>query len=138
LLLAGVKINQYIAIEGRYLNSFNDLKLKNKITDSQYTLPDSEIESYGIYAKPMYPVTDKVDIYGLLGYANVKISDAGGKFMNDGGFSWGAGASYSVTDRLGVFVDFARLYDDTYDGVGFWSGFKVKVDSINVGLTYTF
>ncbi len=137
LLLAGIQFNEYLAIEGRYSNSLNDVKATTFGRES--TLPDSEIESYGIYLKPMYPVADKMNIYALLGYANVKISDIGGDFMDDGGFSYGIGASYSITERLSVFADYVRLYDDTYsDGTDFYAGAKVEVDSINIGVTYKF
>lgn len=34
----------------------------------------------------MYPITEQVDVYGLLGYANTKISGSGGKLMDDGDF----------------------------------------------------
>lgn len=140
LLLAGVKVNKYFAIEGRYLNSFEDFDYKY-IAEQQYegALNGGEIESYGIYAKPMYPVTEQIDVYGLLGYANTKISGDGGKIMDDGDFSWGAGASYEITNNISVFADYVRLYDDTIsDASSIINGDKVKVDSVNVGLIYTF
>ena len=78
----------------------------------------------------------------MLGYANIKISDIGGDFIDDGGFSYGVGASYSITDRWAAFFDVVSLYNDTYiDNTDFWGqngGFKVKAESINLGVTYTF
>ncbi len=135
LLLAGVKINKYFAIEGRYTNSFDDFDYKY---NNQFgSIADGEVESYGIYAKPMYPVTEQVDVYGLLGYANTKISGSVGDLMDDSDFSWGAGASYKAMDNLSVFADYVRLYDDTVSG-SLLDGDKVQVDSINVGLMYKF
>ena len=46
LFLAGVKINKYLAIEGRYSNSFEDVKLKNNIIGTKVTLPDSERNNF--------------------------------------------------------------------------------------------
>jgi opacity protein-like surface antigen len=140
LLLAGVKVNEYFAIEGRYSNSFEDFDYKFT-SEQQYagTLNGGEIESYGIYAKPMYPVTEQIDVYGLLGYGNTKITGNGGKIMDSGDFSWGAGASYEITNNISAFADYVRLYDDTVNDVGsIINGDKVKVDSVNVGLIYTF
>lgn len=141
LLLAGIKINKYFAIEGRYTNSFDDFDYKYTSDENTATgsIDDGEIESYGIYAKPMYPITEQVDVYGLLGYANTKISGSGGKLMDDGDFSWGLGASYKTTENISVFADFVRLYDDTVNSLGLpMHGDDVTVDSINVGLIYTF
>lgn len=141
LLLAGVKFNQYFAIEGRYTNSFDDFDFKHTVGTAlvEGTVNDGEIENYGLYAKPMYPVTEQVDVYGLLGYANTKISGSGGKLMEDGDFSWGLGASYQTTENISVFADFVRLYDDTVSDTGsIMNGDKLTVDSINVGLMYKF
>jgi opacity protein-like surface antigen len=141
LLLAGVKFNEYFAVEGRYSNSFKDSSY-TYTADNNTTSGDlsgGKIESYGIYAKPMYPVTEQIDVYGLLGYANVNIDGDGGNLMNDGDFSWGAGASYEITNNFSVFADYVRLYDDTVSDTGsVMNGDKVKVDSVNVGLIYTF
>jgi opacity protein-like surface antigen len=141
LLLAGVKFNPYFAIEGRYWNSIDDFDYKYTSDGNTTTgsINDGEVESYGIYAKPMYPATEQVDVYGLLGYANTKISGSGGKLMDDGDFSWGLGASYDVNENLSVFADFVRLYDDTVNSPALpMDGDDVTVDSINVGLIYTF
>jgi hypothetical protein len=59
--------------------------------------------------------------------------------MDDGDFSWGLGALYKTTENLSVFADFVRLYDDTVNSPALpMDGDDVTVDSINVGLIYTF
>ena len=120
MLQAGYKFNPYIAVEGRY---WFDL--------------DNSTDTWGIYAKPMYPVTDAIDIYGLLGYAS---SDADYGVDADG-FSWGIGGAYAFSDNVAVFVDYTSMYDDD-DTVGYIGGdsskFNTEITSWNFGVTYTF
>ena len=115
MLQAGYKFNPYIAVEGRY---WFDL--------------DEDVDTWGIYAKPMYPVTDAIDIYGLLGYAS---SDAPNSIDGDG-FSWGIGGAYAFTDNVAVFVDYTSMYDDddTITNVNY----NTEITSWNFGVTYTF
>ncbi len=115
LLLAGYNFNQYIGVEARYAG----------LTDC--------LENTAIYLKPMYPIGGAT-VYGLLGYGETTY-DNGGSYSEDG-FQWGLGASYTVTENIGVFADYTNLYDDS----GFDGGTMadVTVDSFNVGVTYTF
>ena len=108
LLLAGYNFNQYFGVEARYAG----------FTDN--------LENYGIYAKPMYPV-GPVTLYGLIGYGEVASEDE-----SEAGFQWGLGANYAVTEQIGVFADYTNLYDDDFAGA------DATVDSINVGMTYKF
>jgi len=114
VLQAGYKFNEYIAAEARYWID----------TESDGA------DTWGIYAKPMYPVTTEVDVYALLGYAEV---DADGF---DGGFSWGLGASYAINDNVSVFADYVSMYDDTMTILG--TDVDTTVDTVNVGVTYNF
>ena len=64
---AGYKFNPYIAVEGRYsfgISSSNDLGWTNGLNS------DITVDSWGLYVKPMYPVTDAMNIYALLGYGS--------------------------------------------------------------------
>ena len=130
MLQAGYKINSYFAVEGRYWNSFGDADWSNKgekdsyhgngianstppaVGDGPYDLSgsyDGDFKAWGIYVKPMYPVTDAFDIYALLGYGNVEIGDG---WLDESGFQWGLGASYEFTNNLAVFVDYVNMYND--------------------------
>ena len=117
LLLAGYNFNEYIGVEARY-SGFTDC-----------------LENTAIYLKPMYPF-GPVTVYGLLGYGEASY-DNGTVDLSESGFQWGIGANYGITENIAVFVDYTNLYDD--------SGFDTHlthvdhmVDSINVGVTYTF
>jgi opacity protein-like surface antigen len=116
LLLAGYNFNPYIGVEARYAG----------FTDS--------MENYGFYLKPQYPITDAAKVYALLGYGETTHDYVNGEHSGDG-FQWGLGANYAMTESIGVFVDYTNLFDDS--GFGGYTG-DVTVDSVNVGVTYTF
>ena len=103
MLQAGYKFNDYVALEGRYW-----IGLTNGNWSAFGDTFDSEVSAWGIYVNPMYPITDSLDIYGLLGYADVDADHAGTILpdANFDGFSWGIGAAYSFTENVAIFVDY--------------------------------
>ncbi|MEA3456095.1 MAG: porin family protein [Campylobacterota bacterium] len=144
LLQAGYKFNAYVAIEGRYWFGMNDL---SGVWDYDGALltTDASLDAWGIYVKPMYPVTDAFDIYALLGYATSSLEEdiiiPGGTVSQTtdlDGFSWGLGVAYTFNDSISIFADYVSLYDDTvdYDVYNSWSEFQI--DTVNVGVSYKF
>jgi len=125
MLQAGYKFNPYIAVEGRYWFTVEDSWANSG--------EDFSTDSWGIYVKPMYPVTNELNIYALLGYGDTdpEVGGQGPDYDTDG-FQWGLGASYDVTNNVAVFVDYVNLYDDTNNGE------DLTIDTINVGVTYSF
>ena len=125
MLQAGYKINPYIAVEGRYWFVSSDTWDGGP--------EEFDTDSWGIYIKPMYPVTDAFDIYALLGYGDTspEIGGSGPDYDTDG-FQWGLGASYDINANFAVFVDYVNLYDDTNGGE------DLKIDTWNFGVTYKF
>ena len=162
MLQVGYQFNKYIALEGRYWRSMGDgeysysEKYDYYAGDGWYPDTDSdsgddagdELTAWGIYVKPMYPVTEAFTVYGLLGYGNVTLSNDGGDFLDESGFQWGAGASYAFTDNLSFFVDYVELYNDEYEyeyeyvdegrngRYEWWD--DTKIYTVNMGLTYKF
>jgi len=135
MLQAGYKFNSNIAIEARYWLGLSD--------NAWATISDNniqsvgEIDAFGIYAKPMYPVTPAFDVYALLGYASVDYSITNGTSGDFDGFSWGLGASYDFNNNVAVYVDYTELYnDDTANSLG-WS-VEDQIDVVTVGVTYQF
>jgi len=125
MLQAGYKFNPYIAVEGRYWWTSEDTWNGSN--------EDFSADSWGIYVKPMYPVTNGLDVYALLGYGDTDPEIGGGGFEYDtDGFQWGLGASYDVTDSVALFVDYVSLYDDTN------AGEDLTIDTVNFGVTYNF
>jgi predicted porin len=116
LVQLGYKFNSYFALEGRYWNGDNDF------------------DAWGLYAKPMYPVTDAFDVYALLGYGNAGAAHSGVDFDNSE-FQWGLGAAYSFTDHFAVFFDYVELADG--DNIGIYTN-DWSVDNWNFGFTYQF
>jgi len=115
---AGYKFNSFIAVEGRYWfgadENANDILLDETFSVSN--------DTWALYVKPMYPVTDTINVYALLGYAN---SDFVGTHptitltpdTDYDGFSWGIGADYEITDNISVFVDYTNMFDESYDSL---------------------
>ena len=145
MLQAGYKFNPYIALEGRYW-----IGLDEDIGNAE----DLNIDTWGIYVKPMYPVTNTFDIYALLGYASSdrsNLDDPVDPYTSSvplpyrtsydmDGFSWGIGAAYAFTNNFSLFVDYTSLYDDddTFaDSDESWK-YEDEITSWNFGVTYTF
>jgi len=135
LLRAGYDFNKYVGIEGRGMMTFID-------DDG------GKIQHMGLFLKPMYPLTDDLNIYGLGGFA--KTTTKGSMRKTDvTGLAFGAGLEYDFSDDkkkdakydrefdgiadqekgFGVFVDYERLY--------YKSG-SPDLDAISIGLTYDF
>jgi len=142
MVQAGYKFNQYVAIEGRYWFGMDEtINLTNGDTY------DVSADAWGLYVKPMYPVTDAFDIYALLGYGSTsydyskKLSSHGFEANSSDdfdGFSWGLGAAYSFTDNVAVFVDYVSLYHET-DGTNVADiDIDNDIDTWNFGVTYSF
>jgi len=144
MLQAGYKINTYFTLEGRYWNSVGDGDWTDT-WDGGSSGSNSDFSAWGVYVKPMYPVTEEFDVYALLGYGNVNYDSHYGQDdpvhnLDDEGFQWGLGASYEFTDNFAVFADYVELYND--DMTDIWDGGQENIDStiytINIGVTYKF
>ena len=136
MLQAGYQYNDYVALEGRVSFGFNtDYDPGNTgNTSGEY---DNDISSWGIYVKPMYPVTEAFDIYALLGYGGVQLGNLESGDAYESGFQWGLGAQYEVMENVLIFADYVRLYDD----VGFESRAQledVNSDAWTLGVSYRF
>ena len=138
MLQAGYKFNSYVAIEGRYWFGMDE---------EIFTGEDLTVDTFGIYVKPMYPVTDAFDIYALLGYASsdLTVEDASGVIYDPNydidGFSWGIGAAYSFNDNVSLFVDYVHMYDDESswtEANGWISKEELVLSTWNFGVTYQF
>ena len=149
MLQAGYQFNQYIAIEGRYWNAMDSEKNSySRYTNGEFDYSndysDGDWSAWGIYVKPMYPVTETFSVYALLGYGNVSIKDEWSddkSLLDENVFQWGIGASYSITENTSFFIDYVRLCKDegdTYvDGI-YTYDLDVTIDTVNIGLSYKF
>ena len=138
MLQAGYKFNEYVAVEGRYwfgmestINSWNISTTGNDVT----------IDAWGLYVKPMYPVTETFNVYAMLGYAGADLEKHSLNYVSDSvdGFSWGIGADYSFTESVAVFVDYVSIYDDEEAYTSNAGGeIDYSIDTLNFGVTYSF
>ncbi len=144
LFVGGFKFMDYVGVEGRYWMGMNDL------TDDFGYLgdlveTDSEIDAWGIYVKPMYPVTPEFNVYALLGYATTTLDEeihAGNIIVSEStdldGLSWGLGVAYTFGGNISIFADYVSLYDDTIDYDFGDARSEFTIDTINVGVAYSF
>lgn len=145
MLQAGYKFNDYVAIEGRYWAGGTT----DRVLVSPFVEADVDIDAWGLYVKPMYPVTEAFNIYALLGYASSTYDaqfysgSVSGSFNNGvdyDGFSWGIGAEYEFNESWALFVDYTVLYDDSSDNLVNGVAYRedVTLDTWNFGVTYSF
>jgi len=135
MLQAGYKFNSYVAVEGRYWLGLSDnawATISNNLIQSV-----GEIDAWGIYVKPMYPVTPAFDIYALLGYAKTDYSITNGESGTPDGFSWGLGVSYEFSNNVAVYVDYTSLYDDDTTNAQGWR-VDEEIDVTTIGFSYRF
>jgi len=131
----GYDFNKYVGLEARGM-------LSNQKADG------GEVKHAGVFVKPMLPIGDATNIYGLVGLAKTTTQ---GKLRrtNVEGLAFGAGLEYDLStdnkkdakyDRefdgkgdqekgLGLFVDYERLY--------YKSG-SPDLDAVSAGVTYDF
>ncbi len=96
------------------------------------------LAEYGIYFKPQYPILDNLNIYGLLGYSFINMSDPASKtnyndspFDGDNsGFSFGGGINYGITSNISVFTDVVNYLRDFGGSNSTWGA--------NLGVRYNF
>lgn len=136
MLQAGYQYNDYVALEGRASFAFNS-DYEPGITGNASGDYDDDISSWGIYVKPMYPVTEAFDIYALLGYGGVQLGNLESGDAYESGLQWGLGAQYTVTESIVVFADYVKLYDDT--GFDYRAQLEdVDSDAWALGVSYKF
>jgi OOP family OmpA-OmpF porin len=142
---AGYDFNQYFGIEARYLRTLWD----------KGPFGGVPLEHYGLFLKPQYPIGDRVNIYGLLGYGHTKNRGNGARlnyFNSDSGFSAGIGLeidfSSSSEDRVAN-AKYDREFDGHADQNKNWSFFidyqrllikggVADMDVVSAGVRYDF
>jgi opacity protein-like surface antigen len=145
LFQGGYQYNPYIAFEFRYWMSFGDgdYSISSNYPPLYPTPAGSyaDFDAWGLYLKPMYPISNELSVYALLGLSGVSVTgEPGWDLLDDNDFSWGVGASYAITPNILLFADYANLYDGTIDYYGFDSESTQdsSADTINVGVSYRF
>lgn len=83
---------------------------------------DAELENqFGGFVVARYPVFDRVDVLGRVGYSTAEIQFATNGVSSDvnaDGFAFGLGSEVMITEQLGIRGDYTRIEvdDDQLDG----------------------
>ncbi len=145
MVRGGYDYNQYIGVEARYINTFLD----------EGPFGGTPLAHIGLFLKPQYPVSERVNVYALLGYGYTENLGNGARldyFDSDSGFSAGLGLEYDLSDREGdreEHTNYDRAFDGYADQGRGWSLFLdyqrllIKsdipdLDAISFGLRYDF
>jgi len=127
-VLAGYKFNPYVAVEGRYMKSITQEDILER-------------DSWGIYVKPQYPITESINLYALLGYGGYNAEGTTNTYsidVDDTGFQWGFGVDYELVENVSVFVDYLNIANDVGVTSFINTPANVSSDALTVGVTYTF
>ena len=116
----GYDFNQFVGIEARGIRT-------------NWKSEGGKFKHYGAFLKPMFPIGNAVNVYGLAGLASTKTEGVGRQLTDANGFAWGAGLEYDLgSDKKGgwgLFTDYERLLQK--------SG-SPDLDAISAGVTYDF
>ena len=145
MVRGGYDYNQYIGIEARYIRTFLEEGPEG----------GAPLAHAGVFLKPQYPVSERINLYALLGYGYTENLGNGARldyFDSDWGFSAGAGVEYDLSDRDGDKIengDYDRTFDGYADQGKGWSLFLdyqrlliksdiLDLDAISFGVRYDF
>jgi opacity protein-like surface antigen len=119
--LTGVVGYDFMDYLGAELRAALSLSKENKGHDN--------LKEVGVYLKPQFPVGD-LNLYGLLGYSTVNMSDPLRFTGKNSGFSYGGGLDYGVTENISVFTDIVNYLRDEDGSNSTWGA--------NLGVKYNF
>lgn len=109
----GARFGKYFGVEGELAGGVKGDDVNVLGTDVDVDLK----HEVGVFAVGYYPVTERFDIFGRVGYATSEIKASGGGFSDStdiDGVAYGVGGQYFFTDKDGVRLDYTR--HDSDDG----------------------
>jgi OOP family OmpA-OmpF porin len=132
---AGYDFNQYVGIEVRG-------------SRTNWKRDGSKIKHAGVYLKPMLPISNKSNIYGLVGVSKTKIKGSL-PHLDNKGLSVGGGIEVDLSKDTPKDGIYSRKFDgqgDQEKGVGLFIDYERMttkkhspiVDAISAGVTYDF
>jgi len=141
----GSFINRYLAIEARLGLGFSDDEITTTGTNTLLGAYDGNIgydinSIFGVYAVGNLPVTDRFDLYGLIGYSSVDAEISFGlsttKFGvsnlsgndTENGLSYGFGGSVGVMENMSLNLEYMSYLDKD----------EFVLESINLGVLFNY
>jgi len=129
VITLGKNMSENYALEGVYASGMSD----SSTTSPGTTVNIKLTSAYGLYVKPKAMITDAIEIFGRVGYLNLKSSFTVPAFPsfntnNDGTSpSWGLGTSMKFTDKIYGTLDWMQMYkkdDADIKGLGLTVGYN--------------
>jgi len=135
LVRAGYDFNKYIGGEVRGLVT-------------TYKADGGKVKHLGAFIKPMYPVTNAMNVYALGGYAKT-ITEGSLRKTDVAGLALGAGVEYDFSEDNAKEARYDRAFDgqgDQEKGFGVFADYErlyqksnaPQLDAVSVGVTYDF
>ncbi len=132
----GYDFNQFVGVEARGIRT-------------NWKSEGGKFKHYGAFLKPIYPVSNTINVYGLAGIAKTKTEGTGRQLTDTNGFAWGAGLEYDLGADHAKEGRYSRVFDGYGDQEGGWGLFadyerllqksgSPDLDAISVGITYDF
>ena len=137
LLLVGYQFTENFSLEGRfYRNTDEKIDYDPGNRPSPHATYKSTFSNSAVFLKASYPIS-KFEVYGLLGYGRVKLTNIAGGDREESGVQYGLGLSYRVSAHVDIFADWVRAYDDSgFDGRAKNDG--ITVNLLSFGMRYLF
>lgn len=117
-LFGGYRLNERIAVEGSY-QDLGDFSIARSLVGNQTFAGSSETSGWGLDLVGTFPLSEKFAFLAKAGINYTQIEDAirpgpGSSFIPSDdyksiGGTYGLGAEYNVTDRLGLRAEVSRL-----------------------------
>jgi opacity protein-like surface antigen len=111
--IVGYEIHPNLAIEGMLAFGMGSDNLSGPGVPSGTKL---EVDNaYGLFLKPKTKLNEKLEVFGRLGYANVKYKISYlGRSTNesDDSLSYGAGLSYAIASNISLNLDYVQYVKD--------------------------
>lgn len=131
----GYDFNQYVGVEARGIQT-------------NWNSDGGKIKHIGVFLKPMYLVSNNLNMYALGGYAKTT-TPADLRRVDAKTFAWGAGLEYDLSADVPQEGKYNRKFDgygDQEGGFGLFADYERLVqksgspdlDTINIGITYDF
>jgi OmpA-OmpF porin, OOP family len=113
-IIGGIRLHPNLALEAAYLD-YGKPKENLFGVETEY-----EATAVAIWAKGLWPVTQKIDLLGKLGLAAWEVKETTTVFgsppsttTSDGtNFSWGVGAAFNYWDRFSIQVEYEDVNAD--------------------------
>ena len=128
----GYDFNEYIGVEAR----------------GTKTKGDADVKHVGVFIKPMVPVTNSTNVYGLVGVAKTKVKGDLPNVDSDG-LAMGAGIEIDLSSDTPKDGRYSRPFDgkgDQEEGIGLFVDYErmivkdnaTDLDVVTAGITYDF